>query len=302
MDKDDPSRLARPDDEWTQRMVSALQTSPVLGDRYARALMVELVGEALGRPVSLREQATANLQLLELVRFCGREEGGLPALASAVSLIEGHSQTSDTVSALVLEHVKDVNHVNHGERIEDVEHADHAEAAPAPAPGKAEVAVEVAAEVPSDPQLPTQSLDFFISYTGADRQWAAWIAWQLEEAGYGVLVQEWDFVPGSSWPVGMERGVTECERTIAVLSPAYMKSVYGRQEWQAVQVKDALGLARRLLPVRVAPCEPDGMLASVVYVDLVGLPPQEASARLLAGVRAARTGRSKPALPPRFPG
>jgi hypothetical protein len=25
--------------------------------------------------------------------------------------------------------------------------------------------------------------DFFISYTGADRRWAEWIAWQLEEAG-----------------------------------------------------------------------------------------------------------------------
>ncbi len=26
--------------------------------------------------------------------------------------------------------------------------------------------------------------DFFISYNRADRQWAEWIGWQLEEAGY----------------------------------------------------------------------------------------------------------------------
>jgi len=26
--------------------------------------------------------------------------------------------------------------------------------------------------------------DFFISYNSADRTWAEWIAWQLEEAGY----------------------------------------------------------------------------------------------------------------------
>ncbi len=28
--------------------------------------------------------------------------------------------------------------------------------------------------------------DFFISYTGSDRQWAEWIALQLEQAGYTV--------------------------------------------------------------------------------------------------------------------
>ena len=35
--------------------------------------------------------------------------------------------------------------------------------------------------------------DFFISYTAADRAWAEWAAWQLEAAGYGVVLQDWDF-------------------------------------------------------------------------------------------------------------
>jgi hypothetical protein len=29
--------------------------------------------------------------------------------------------------------------------------------------------------------------DFFISYNKADRQWAEWIAWQLEDSGYKTL-------------------------------------------------------------------------------------------------------------------
>ena len=29
--------------------------------------------------------------------------------------------------------------------------------------------------------------DFFISYNQADRAWAEWIAWILEEAGYTVV-------------------------------------------------------------------------------------------------------------------
>jgi phage replication-related protein YjqB (UPF0714/DUF867 family) len=37
--------------------------------------------------------------------------------------------------------------------------------------------------------------DFFISYTGADRAWAEWIAVQLEAAGYSTVLQAWDFRP-----------------------------------------------------------------------------------------------------------
>ncbi|MFF4502673.1 toll/interleukin-1 receptor domain-containing protein [Streptomyces sp. NPDC001401] len=285
MDRYDTSGLARPDQEWQQEVHQALLDSPTLADRYARGLLTELVGDMLGRHISLREQATPALQLLELVRFCVREEGGLPALAYAVSALEGHSRTSDRVSELVREHIT----------------AAHVPEKPQEAPRQA--AREASQPpAPADLQLPDRTLDFFVSYTGADRAWAAWIAWELEAAGYGVLVQEWDFVPGSNWPVGMERGVTECERTVAVLSPAYLTSVYGRQEWQAVQAADPVGLARKLLPVRVAPCRPNGLLSSLVYLDLVDLPKEDARRRLLDGVAAARTGRSKPALPPRFPG
>lgn len=37
--------------------------------------------------------------------------------------------------------------------------------------------------------------DFFISYTQADRAWAEWIAWALEEDGHRVLIQ-----PGTPSP------------------------------------------------------------------------------------------------------
>ncbi|WP_323132749.1 toll/interleukin-1 receptor domain-containing protein [Frankia nepalensis] len=31
--------------------------------------------------------------------------------------------------------------------------------------------------------------DFFVSFTGADRAWAEWVAWQWEDAGYRVLIR-----------------------------------------------------------------------------------------------------------------
>jgi hypothetical protein len=74
--------------------------------------------------------------------------------------------------------------------------------------------------------------DFFVSYTQADRSWAEWIAWILEENGYRVLVQAWDFVAGTNWTQEMDKGIIGAARTIAVLSNV-LKSVYGKPEWLA---------------------------------------------------------------------
>jgi hypothetical protein len=41
--------------------------------------------------------------------------------------------------------------------------------------------------------------DFLVSYASSDRSWAEWIAWQLEDEGYQVVVQAWDFSPGRDW-------------------------------------------------------------------------------------------------------
>jgi TIR domain len=50
--------------------------------------------------------------------------------------------------------------------------------------------------------------DFFISYTGKDSQWAQWIAFELEAAGYHTLIQAWDIRPGSNFVVEMDEAAT----------------------------------------------------------------------------------------------
>ena len=90
---------------------------------------------------------------------------------------------------------------------------------------------------------PRDGWDFFLSYTQADKAWAEWIAWDLEEAGYKVRVQTWDFVPGSNWIQSMQAAVRDADRTIAVLSEAYLQSTYGSAEWQAAWASDPAGQA-----------------------------------------------------------
>src|ERR1043166_9522329 len=91
--------------------------------------------------------------------------------------------------------------------------------------------------------------DFFISYTSVDRLWAEWIAWQLEAAGYTTVIQAWDVRPGGHFVVDMQHAAVTSDRTIAVLSPAYLQSGFTAVEWAAAFARDPTGAQGLLLPV-----------------------------------------------------
>lgn len=141
-----------------------------------------------------------------------------------------------------------------------------------------------------------------MSYTQADRAWAEWIAWVLEEDGHRVLVQAWDFVPGSNWTLGMQDGVRWATHTIAVFSDDYLGSVFGQAEWLAAWRDDPQGAKRKLLPVRVGECERPGLVADVVGIDVFGVDEAKAKARIRRMASQAPTGeRGKPVTAPKFP-
>jgi TIR domain len=138
--------------------------------------------------------------------------------------------------------------------------------------------------------------DFFVSYNAHDRDWAVWIAWELEEAGYSVLIQAWDFV--GNWVLQMDRAMRGTKQTIAVLSPNYLQALYTQTEWANALQRDPTGMKDVLIPFRVAKCEPDGYLAQIVYTDLTDLSEDQARDQLLKRVSGQR---GKPALAPGFP-
>lgn len=141
--------------------------------------------------------------------------------------------------------------------------------------------------------------DFFVSYNSADERWAEWISHVLEDAGYSVVVQAWDFRPGSNFVLEMQKALRTSERLIAVLSPDYLAARYPQPEWAAVFSADPEGASRKLIPVMVRPCQLTGLLAQIVHIRIHDLDDAPAKQRLLDGVRP---GRGKPATPPAFPG
>jgi hypothetical protein len=146
---------------------------------------------------------------------------------------------------------------------------------------------------------PPENRDFFISYNRYDKDWAEWIAWQLENEGYTTFIQAWDFREGGNFVARMQEAAEKSKRTIAVLSETYLASKFARSEWNAAFAQDPTGEEGLLLPVRVRECDPKGLLSSIVYIDLLGLSAGEARERLLEGIKQ---GRAKPLEPPNFPG
>src|SRR3984893_15416514 len=136
--------------------------------------------------------------------------------------------------------------------------------------------------------------DFFISYTSADKSWAEWIAWELEQAKFSVVIRAWDFRPGSNFVSDMDNAAQNTERTIAVLSPNYFLSDFTRDEWTTAFAKHK----EKLLQVRIRECEIPDLLAVRVYIDLVNLNENAARTALLEGVVR---GRAKPHAKPDFP-
>jgi TIR domain len=160
--------------------------------------------------------------------------------------------------------------------------------------------VQPAGPAETKPQAdPSGKRDFFISYNRHDKDWAEWIAWQLENAGYTTFLQAWDFRPGGNFVADMQEAATNSERTVAVLSETYLSSQFTLPEWNAAFALDPTGKQGLLLPVKVRACDPKGLLSQIVYIDLTGLASEQAVERLLAGVKR---GRAKPSTAPGFPG
>jgi TIR domain len=133
-----------------------------------------------------------------------------------------------------------------------------------------------------------------------DQAIAEWIAGVLEAEGYTTVIQAWDFRPGGNFVLDMHHASANTKRTIAVLSPNYLRSEFTQPEWAAAFVQDPTGKERSLIPVRVEACELSGMLATIGYVDLVGKSEAEQQAELLRGVSEQPVTRGGGAQFPRL--
>jgi tetratricopeptide (TPR) repeat protein len=162
------------------------------------------------------------------------------------------------------------------------------------------------------PTMSTSKVDFFISFTQADRHWAEWVDFCLREAGYSTFVQFANFRAGHNFVKEMHEGLSSARRVIGILSPRYLESRLATAEWMSAFSEDPLGEQRKLIFVQVENCDLAGLLPNILAVNIAGLSEEEAKAKLLTEIQpepAPSKGKlpfptSVPVAPypPTFPG
>ena len=141
--------------------------------------------------------------------------------------------------------------------------------------------------------------DFFISHAGRDTAWAEWLAWQLQQAGYTVELDVWDWTPGEDFVTRMSAALERADRLLAVCTEAYFASAFGVAELRAAFVGQAKDEGR-IVPVLVEPVTLPPLYAPLITLDLTGLDEATAVARLRTRL-AGRRPNGPPPFPRRYP-
>ena len=149
--------------------------------------------------------------------------------------------------------------------------------------------------------------DFFISHSSLNKEYAEWIAWTLEEAGYSTMFDSWDFPKGKSFIDCMNDGMIDCEQAIAVASPEYWDANYTDDEWHYFYQLEKEDKKIRVFLVEIRPAAVDPVLRSKLKTILSNIADEnEAKNRLLGDLpsdikKNASQKRNPPKPKPPFP-
>jgi tetratricopeptide (TPR) repeat protein len=106
--------------------------------------------------------------------------------------------------------------------------------------------------------------DIFISSSAYDWNWAQWLDYVLRKAGYTTALQGFETFVDKSFVAFMDEALVECRLVACLLSPEYLQSNWCKEQWPA-------GLfVNQLCLIRVAQCEPAGLLGPRAFLDWVG--------------------------------
>ena len=140
-------------------------------------------------------------------------------------------------------------------------------------------------------------VDLFVSHAGRDRPWAEWVAWELQQAGYRVELEFWDWQVGDTFVEKMRDALERADRIVALFSEAYFVAQRYPTGQREALLTDRDAARPRLLPFRIENVTPPTILRPLLSRDLFGVSEAEARRRLLEAVG----GRRRPDHSPGFP-
>jgi hypothetical protein len=150
--------------------------------------------------------------------------------------------------------------------------------------------------------------DFFLSRRGSVTEIAREVADVLSGIGYKVIVQDYDFLLGDSVIERMHEGVKKARDLIILFTRDYEQSPYCRKEFTSFEAQCLRDLEERhIIVLRCEDAPPEGLLADVIYQDLVGVEDREERKRRIIAAAERQSQAAPPpprpfiGVPPRIP-
>lgn len=132
--------------------------------------------------------------------------------------------------------------------------------------------------------------DFFVSRRGTAADVAVEVSDVLESAGYKVLVQDFDIPFSSNFVSAMHDALKAARHFVGLLTEDYDVSPFTRAEWTSFfALAAATGGRRRLAILRVENVAPPGLLAPIVYGDLINVTDSEKRREIILATAEGRS-------------
>jgi tetratricopeptide (TPR) repeat protein len=122
--------------------------------------------------------------------------------------------------------------------------------------------------------------DYFISYTSTDREWAHWIAKELEALGHTPHVYEWEVQGGDDIYRWMEQRHDAADHVLCVVSDDYLKAPFSTLERNAAMWQSARNRPGFVLFVVVRPARLPTLADHVRRCELFDVSEEAARIRL----------------------
>lgn len=121
----------------------------------------------------------------------------------------------------------------------------------------------------------------FVSYCEADQAWVQnELLPQLRAASLAVIEQS-DFELGAPKLSNIEQAINNSHHTLIVITPAWLDSKWAQYDWFLVRSKDPDASERRLIPLRLLPCQLPESIAMLTYADFTNPATKEAEMKRL---------------------
>ncbi|SRR6266851_4630500 len=130
--------------------------------------------------------------------------------------------------------------------------------------------------------------DFLISFNAADMAYAEALNAALRAEGFTTFYHPADLPPGGNIAIWMDDALLNSSQTLALYSPDYIKdeAIYSKAERYASWWQDPTGDKRKLIPIIIRETTFTPLIASISRIEVVGLTPTDAAARVLGRLKA----------------